>query len=461
MAIGDEGRALADVSFPFLEDYARRCRADFAAITEPTLPPELRMLEKLRLRDYLGPYDRVLWLDADVLARPDAPDLFGLVPPTHWASGDHAAYCPDWFHGLFAGHLEETCREEGLPVPDGGGRYFCLGVQLVPAAFAWLYEPRRHPSTHDWAEQSVVNARLFARPGAPVYCLPECFGRLVYWPDRLPRRHLEISYLVHYAGPPSREQRVADMRRDAAVLRERWGGLTMELHFRDGTWDRAIWREVVDGNAYGLTARYEPDEVVLDVGAHVGSFTYLALDRGAGRVLAVEPCPENAAVWRHNLHAACRATDRAVLVTGAAWPVAATLRQGGPAGPNTGGRGTLGNEGAPVAGLPLDALVDLAASLGPTGRVRLVKLDCEGAEWPLLLGCRRFGLIDAWVGEYHTLLADRFAGRLGKHPAYDATVLERVLRDAGYRVSLGPERDGSEEGLRLGTFRAWREGKEP
>jgi hypothetical protein len=180
------------------------------------------MLEKLRLGDSLGRHDRVLWLDADVLVRPDCPDLFALVPPTHWAALDQAAFCDEGFLHLCHRHMAEVCREEGLPVPDTRGRCFCAGVQLVPSSFAWLYAPRRRPSAHPWAEQSLVNVRLFLRPWSAVFSLPECFGRLAYWP--LPRRHLDMTFLMHYAGPPSPEARLADMRRDRDAWLGHFGG---------------------------------------------------------------------------------------------------------------------------------------------------------------------------------------------------------------------------------------------
>lgn len=50
----------------------------------------------------------------------------------------------------------------------------------------------------------------------------------------------------------------------------------------------------------GLPIR--PDDVVLDLGANIGSFTRLALDAGVVKVVAVEPEPENVAVLRQNVH---------------------------------------------------------------------------------------------------------------------------------------------------------------
>jgi FkbM family methyltransferase len=220
--------------------------------------------------------------------------------------------------------------------------------------------------------------------------------------------------------------------------------MSHELMFRDGTWDRGIWEAVAVHNEYRLDGRFDPQDVVIDVGAHIGSFTYAALDRGAGRVVAVEADPENAFVLRHNIHMACGATDRCVIVTAAAWrsdspeplPVVRFER----AGENTGGGG-VGEEGFPVATVAFDRLVELAAGDGP---VRLFKLDCEGSEWPILFTSKRLGQVREIVGEYHERETEW--GRCG------AEKLREFLHAHGFTVEVQETRPG------LGLFWAKREG---
>ena len=230
-----------------------------------------------------------------------------------------------------------------------------------------------------------------------------------------------------------------------------------ELYFRSGTWDENIWLSVARDDEYGLPARLDAADVVLDVGAHIGAFSYLALDRGAGLVIAVEPDTDNANSWRHNLHTVCRAEGRSILITAAAWRSDLPRDAPGvlcyaPVGGNTGGGNTLGEDGHPVRAVPLDRLIELAAALAPTGRVRLVKLDCEGAEWPCLLTCRRHDLVDEWTGEFHTI-ADPTAWpasvRVAGHERYDWHLLEAIFEVMGldYRVDTSAT---------LGKFRAWR-----
>ena len=55
--------------------------------------------------------------------------------------------------------------------------------------------------------------------------------------------------------------------------------------------------------------------------------------------------------------------------------------------------------------MPFDAVVDDVSMKGAR-RVNLLKIDCEGAEFPILLTSNRLAAIDRIVGEYHELRAD-------------------------------------------------------
>lgn len=226
-----------------------------------------------------------------------------------------------------------------------------------------------------------------------------------------------------------------------------------QIQCRPGTYDANIWQSVAGNNEYGLPEKFSADDVILDVGGHIGSFAYACLDRGAGCVVSVEPDTDNAHYYRHNLHSACRAEGRSVLITAAAWRsdrLVDVVRYAG-VGTNTGGGNTLGEDGHPVRAISLDALVVLAAGLSPRGRVRLVKFDCEGAEWPCLLTMTRWDLVDAMVGEFHTIRepAGWPAAALPDSAPWTALVLERLFDWRGWGCSV--ERSDS-----LGKFRAWR-----
>jgi FkbM family methyltransferase len=217
---------------------------------------------------------------------------------------------------------------------------------------------------------------------------------------------------------------------------------------RPNTLDERIFREVVIGNEYQLPRRFTGDDVILDIGSHIGSFAYAACKRGAGAVYCCEADPDNFAVLQHNL---APYGDRIKVRHAAVWRcdrLATTLYIENFHGPkNTGAIRVSGAEtGTAVPALPFDDLVHQASD-GLRRRVRLAKFDCEGAEWPILLTSKLLSHVHALCGEYHggnIPAADAVAGL----PEVSGAYLEEMLRQRGFSVETRP----SAKDPRLGWF---------
>lgn len=81
VASGKEGRDLLELSRPWMEKYAARERADFVVLDWEGYPG-WGQSSKFQLFRVLDFYERVVFLDADILGNPEhAPSLFDLVPP--------------------------------------------------------------------------------------------------------------------------------------------------------------------------------------------------------------------------------------------------------------------------------------------------------------------------------------------------------------------------------------------
>src|SRR5689334_4707216 len=159
------------------------------------------------------------------------------------------------------------------------------------------------------------------------------------------------------------------------------------LRTREGTWDAALVREASLDNRYGLPDRFPEGSIVLDVGAHIGGFAVEAAGRGAV-VWAFEPDPENFAIAEENT-AEFREAGRIRLMRAAVWrsdrPAGSIAfnplrRREPPWGVQT-GAGTCcvatASAAVEVPTVPLDQV------LREAGRVALLKLDCEFAEYPV------------------------------------------------------------------------------
>ncbi len=218
--------------------------------------------------------------------------------------------------------------------------------------------------------------------------------------------------------------------------------------FRAGTIDRRLFRDVVVGNEYRLRS-FAANDLILDVGAHTGSFALAALRRGAGRVVCCEPCPDNFAVLRHNL---APFGGRAVLLNCAVWRSdrpEGRLHLHNPVDPrNTGAVQARPDGDGPAAdAVPLD---DLLAEIAAGRRVRLMKLDCEGAEWPILFTSSRLACVDEVCGEYHL---PPLAGPWPGVPEPTPAALLARLAALGFEAEASP---CPRSPLPVGTFRGTR-----
>jgi len=162
-----------------------------------------------------------------------------------------------------------------------------------------------------------------------------------------------------------------------------------------------VLREVVLENVYRLPETFAADEVILDLGAHIGIFALECWRRGARQIHCAEPDPENYSLLKDNL----RETE-AICYPFAIWRFM------------KGGSGFLSipsysecwqnPAGVSMAALPEDndthrCQVVSLDSLIAKKHVRFLKLDVEGAEYPILLTSQRLGQVREIALEYHTM----------------------------------------------------------
>jgi FkbM family methyltransferase len=257
-------------------------------------------------------------------------------------------------------------------------------------------------------------------------------------------------------------------------------GIFMTGGFRSGTLDEAIFNAVVGCNEYRLPERFAACDIVIDIGAHIGTFAQAVLARGCEHVTGIEPDGANLEIAADCLRTHIE-NGSLQLERGAAWRSDKNTDElrfdgyhpfpksfAGMAGIlNTGNGSVVWGAGEPVAKVAFDEIVDRATNNGQH-RVRLLKLDCEGAEWPILLTSRRLGLIDEICGEFHEIggqFLEISEDRTEQRPVFSFANVEKFtidvlvdhLTDAGFTVAWHRHTrpSGAIEGL--GLFFATRE----
>jgi FkbM family methyltransferase len=236
------------------------------------------------------------------------------------------------------------------------------------------------------------------------------------------------------------------------------------FYFRQGTGDWPIFYEVFLNNEYRLPEALGAEDVVIDIGMHIGSFSFAALSRGAGRVYAFEVDKGNFELAAHNLRVF---GARAQLSRKAVWR---SDRKGDELfafkeyirdrqTENTGGGCILWTKnGEKLETVALDDVIHEATDHGRK-RVKFMKVDCEGSEFPILLTSRKLHLVDTICGEYHEIADDNVhmerlpdTARVEGVKSYDRHTVAACLTRAGFKVALEPK-----DGCNLGLFFATRE----
>lgn len=159
--------------------------------------------------------------------------------------------------------------------------------------------------------------------------------------------------------------------------------------------DIAVYNSVVRDNEYQL-----PDDMkgwrVIDIGGHLGSFVRAALDRGAAHVLTFEPEPRNFSTLCRNLSKEI-ASGKVTPINAALWRSDEGPKLLGitPWDSNSAAATVVLGGDRMVLALPLDGFLDQP--------IDLVKLDCEGSEFPILLTSKKLANVKQMVGEWHAV----------------------------------------------------------
>jgi len=209
--IGTACEEMFSVSSPTFEAYARKIGADYIVIDTEKIKMQHLFFEKWQIFSMLYEYDRVLYLDSDILISPDCPDLFSLVSPADVGALDEQLW------------EKRTCLITGIQelLGDVGWTksYYNAGLGV----FSWLHKPLFKkggtPEGGLLAEQNLLNHRI-AGLKYPVHSLPREFNRM----DMTGEEGRLESFIIHYAGsgftgqyPPDPKER---LRLKTALMRE-------------------------------------------------------------------------------------------------------------------------------------------------------------------------------------------------------------------------------------------------
>lgn len=171
--------------------------------------------------------------------------------------------------------------------------------------------------------------------------------------------------------------------------------------------DPAMYREVVESNQYHLTPEKVRGKVVIDVGANIGAFSLYAALMGAKQVIAIEPISASYNAFLKNIHKLKLSN-----ITTYKNIVAAESNKFLPVSLNSNsGANSMYNVSDDYEVVETITLSDILD--GITENEILLKLDCEGGEYEILLNAKADHLdkINEIMMEIHTDLHPKYKGK--------------------------------------------------
>jgi lipopolysaccharide biosynthesis glycosyltransferase len=211
--------------YPMFERYAKRCNADFIPIEKMDFSAST-CLDKIKIGDFFKTYDRIALFDADMVIRPDCPDLFELVPPQYLGAYEELNWfisrslLDEWQACARAEQIKLMAERWSLQIPKWpekyiDHRYYNAGLMVFSREHEKILtlpalDPL--PSVEDiiCPEQVYKNWGIMVY-GIEVFNLPVSFNQM---PHNRPNNYRDESFIVHYAGIPSFGERVDSMKAD-------------------------------------------------------------------------------------------------------------------------------------------------------------------------------------------------------------------------------------------------------
>jgi lipopolysaccharide biosynthesis glycosyltransferase len=240
ICIGSKNQAMRRLTFPSIIDFAERIGADFINMSQTFEDRFDGILnyEKLQFIKLLEIYDRVIYLDADILVSRDCPNPIDQVPPH-----SIGAFITSRYSSLHNHTNLEIIRALGDIEWQREGRdasvleSFNSGVlvlskqllpalkQALPAADAWCQHSRTAKPHTLLKDQPVLNY-ITQKNCIPIHDLSYRFNHTNARGGSADRF---ASYVIHYAGVSHRQEsrrfkttKLEKMRIDAKILSIPW-----------------------------------------------------------------------------------------------------------------------------------------------------------------------------------------------------------------------------------------------
>jgi lipopolysaccharide biosynthesis glycosyltransferase len=194
LAIGAAYQSIFRVTAPSMKRYARKLSADFVLLEEGGAA--IPHFAKLRLRELLKSYERVLFLDVDTLVRKDCPNLFDLVPRDHFGLYDEHLLATPAEKLIHHDVMLKACNAYGH-AKFKFSNFYNTGVIVASRGHEAVFDRPAQEIVLPYWEQPYLNL-LIRSTGIRVFDIGYRFNRMPYLDNRV--EHRSECFIIHYAG---------------------------------------------------------------------------------------------------------------------------------------------------------------------------------------------------------------------------------------------------------------------
>lgn len=187
ITIGSRYEEIAKLTHPTLWNYAKKIGADFINWKETGnhIHPSFKKLEIEKLLHY---YDRVFYVDADVIIRSDTPNIFDIVSESMFGAFNEFPFTNRVPAMSSFKEDREWIKNE---------IYFNAGVFVASQGHREMFQPQV-PEIDNFYEQTYLNYNLY-KLQIPFQDLTFQFNRMSCM-DFVKGAEKENAYIIHYAG---------------------------------------------------------------------------------------------------------------------------------------------------------------------------------------------------------------------------------------------------------------------
>lgn len=198
--IGTKFKRMGELTIPTMRDYAKKIGAEFVEINDANLSINASQFSaywaKFQLYELLNKYDRIIYLDLDVIVRPHCPDLFSIVDEAEFA----ALYESDYSIAkeLLLLEIEEFLGSN--PKIDWQDDYFNVGVMVLSKTHKEAFNFYANAAGGNrFPEQTLINYNI-KKLNYKVHHLPPIFNHMGFL--TIDNNKRGESNIIHYAGVP-------------------------------------------------------------------------------------------------------------------------------------------------------------------------------------------------------------------------------------------------------------------